>query len=99
MLIFGDRHLHSILLSPRPTTPEGTQRNCQLRPPQPDDPIAGPSPGANQAPARPRRAHQRIRAGWVEALAKGCGRILAPHKVREHGKVMEPYTHVDAAKR
>jgi putative transposase len=44
MLIFGDHHLHSILWSTRSTTTEGTPRpSCQVRPQQPDDPIAGPS--------------------------------------------------------
>ena len=87
------------------------RRSCQLRPPQPDDPIAGPS----QEPIRRRRlvlgglikeyeqagvnGLEEILSGgrviswlavtgyflvaassWVQALVKGCGRILAPHK-------------------
>ena len=80
MLIFGDRHPHSILLSTRPTTTEGTPSQLPAPAAAARRPHRRPFPGADQAPARPRRAHQRIRAGWVEALVKGCGRILAPHK-------------------
>ena len=41
---------------------------------------ASPLPGADQAPARPRRPHQRIRAGRVEAQVKAGGRVLEPHR-------------------
>jgi hypothetical protein len=37
-----------------------------------------PLPAADQAPARSRRSHQRIRAGRVEAQVKNGGRVLEP---------------------
>lgn len=35
-------------------------------------------PGADQAPTRPRRPYQRIRAGRIEATVKTGGRVLDP---------------------
>ena len=37
-----------------------------------------PLPGADQAPTRPRRPYQRIRAGRIEATVKTGGRVLDP---------------------
>jgi putative transposase len=61
MLIFGERHLQSVLAryqahyhGRRP------HRGSQLHPPRP--PRHRPLPQADQAPARPRRPPQRIRA-------------------------------------
>src|ERR1039458_2006124 len=68
MLIFSDRHLRSILAEDEAHS-DGTQ------------PVAAAnSAHRSPAPTRPRRAHQRIRAGWIEALVKDWGRILAPHR-------------------
>ena len=39
-----------------------------------------PLPGADQAPLRSWRSHQRIRACCVEAQVKSGGRVLEPHK-------------------
>ena len=80
MLIFGDRHLRSILLSTRPTTTKDTSVTAAR---------SGRRSPTTPSPALPRSrpvlggAHQRIRAGWVEALVKDCGRILAPHRHRK----------------
>ena len=38
------------------------------------------SPGADQASARPRRPHQRIRAGSIEAQVDTSDRVLEPHR-------------------
>jgi transposase InsO family protein len=43
-------------------------------------PCRGPLPGADQAPARPRRPHQRVSASRVEAQVKASGRVLEPHR-------------------
>ena len=39
MLIFGQRHLRTILPSTRPITRDDAHRSRQLRPPRPDHPI------------------------------------------------------------
>jgi hypothetical protein len=45
----------------------------RIRPPRPDHPPRRSLPGADQATARPRRPHQRIRAGRIEAQVKTTG--------------------------
>ena len=40
------------------------------------------SPGGDQAQARPRRPHQRIRASRIKARIKSSDRILEPHTMR-----------------
>jgi hypothetical protein len=55
MLIFGDRHLHSILLSTKPTTTEGT-------------PIAAANSG-RRSPTTPSPALPRSRSGAVSSSA------------------------------
>jgi hypothetical protein len=55
MLIFGDRHLHSILLSTRPTTTEGT-------------PVAAANSG-RRSPTTPSPALPRSRSGAVSSSA------------------------------
>src|SRR6266516_7343485 len=64
MLIFGERHLRAVLAEYE-THYNGRRphRSRQLRPPRPDHPVADPSPGTDPASGRPRRPHQRIRAG------------------------------------
>ena len=49
-------------------------------------PCRRPFPGADQAPTRPRRPHQRIRAGRIEAKVKTRGRVLEPHR----GQLLRP---------
>ncbi len=77
MLIFARRHLHSILAQYNGRRPH---RGRQLRPPRPDHPVTDLSRGADQAPARPRRPHQRIPAGCIRAQVKAGGRVLEPHR-------------------
>ena len=71
MLIFGERHLRSILAEyagplqrtttpPQPPTPPAPARPSRSR----------PLPRADKAPTRPRRPHQRIRAGRVDTQVK-----------------------------
>ena len=82
MLIFGQRHLQTILdeyeahyNGRRP------HRSLQLHPPRPDYPRRRPLPEADQAPTRPRRPHQRIRAGRIEAEVRTGGRVPEPHRM------------------
>jgi len=44
----------------------------------PSTPCRRPLPGADQAPTRPRRPPQRMRASRVEAQVKSGGRVLEP---------------------
>ena len=80
MLIFSERHLRSILAEyeahyngRRPHRSPAAARPLRCR----------PLTGADQAPAHPRRTHQRIRAGCIEAQANTGGRVLEPHKPRD----------------
>ena len=95
ILIFGERHLRSVLAGyARHYNERRPHRSRQLHgfecqtPKSPVEPSAPaparpsrrrPLPQADQAPPRPRRLHQRIRAGYVKALVKDGGRVLAPH--------------------
>jgi len=62
MLIFGQRHLRTILASRGPL-------QMAVPPSQPPAPARPPSrrplPGADRAPTRPRRPHQRARASRI----------------------------------
>ena len=63
MLIFGERHLRTILAGYEAHyNGRRPHRSRQLRPPRPDHPCRGPLPPADQAPTRPGRPHQRVRA-------------------------------------
>ena len=78
ILIFGERHLRSILA--RYEAHCNGRRPCrsrQLRRPGPTTPSSAPLGNASSA-ARPRGLHQRIRAGCVKSLVKDGGRVLAP---------------------
>ena len=82
MLIFGQRHLQLV-----PAEYEGhyngrrPYRSRQLRPSPARPPCRRPLPGTDQTPARPRRPHQRIRAGRIKAKVSTSGRVLEPHRV------------------
>ena len=128
MLIFGQRHLRTILAEYEAHyNGRRPHRGRQLHPPRPDHPVAdlsqerikrrpvlgglvneyeraaqkptstpvaefwnpaprppcrGPHPEADQAPSRPRRPHQRIRAGRIEAEVRNGGRVLEPPQGR-----------------
>src|ERR1019366_9084201 len=58
------------------TPPQPTAPPAPARPP-----CRPPLAGGDQAPARPRRPPQRIRASRVEAQLKTRGRVLEPHRV------------------
>src|ERR1035437_4033301 len=63
---------------PRTTTDnDPTAAADSARPARP--PRRRPLPEADQAPARPRRPHQRIRASRIDAQVKTGGTVLAPH--------------------
>ena len=75
MLIFGQRHLRAILAEYEAHyNGRRPHRSRQLHPPRPDHPCR-PLPRADQAPARPRRPHQRIRAGRIEAQVNAGSRV------------------------
>ena len=60
--------------------PDRDQARDTAPPPAPArSPCRGPVPEAHPASARPRRPHQRIRAGRIEAQARTGGRVLEPH--------------------
>jgi putative transposase len=81
MLIFGQRHLQSILAQyAAHYNGRRPHRSRQLHPPRP--PCRRPLPGADKAPTRSRRPPQRIRAGRVKAKVKTGGRVLEPHRPR-----------------
>ena len=81
MLIFGQRRLRSILAQ-YVAHYNGRRPHCSRQaPPAPARlPCRRPLPGADPAPARPRRPHQRIRAGRIEAKVKTGGQVLEPHR-------------------
>jgi transposase InsO family protein len=68
MLIFGERHLRLILAK------YAAHYNGR-RPPR-----SRALPEADQAPAHPRRPHQRIRASRIEVQVSIGGRVLEPHR-------------------
>ena len=88
MLIFGERHLRLVLAQyeghyngRRP------HRGRQLRPAPAGLPCRGPLPAADQAPACPRRPHQRVRTGRIETQVRTGGRVLEPRQASS-----APYT-------
>ena len=73
MLIFGERHLRTVLAGyARHCNGQRPHHSRELRPPRPDDPVAD-LPRSGSRADRPRRPHQRIRAGRVDAQAKTSG--------------------------
>src|SRR6266700_8062683 len=80
MLIFSERQLRSVPAEYARTTTDDNPS----QPPAPPTPARRirrrPLPGADQAPPSPRRPHQRIPAGRIEAQVKASGRVLAPHR-------------------
>jgi putative transposase len=82
MLIFGERHLRTILAQYQAHyNGRRPHRSRQLHPPRPDHPVARPLPAADPAPACPRRPHQRVRAGRIEAQVSTNSRVLEPHTI------------------
>jgi len=75
---YGERHLRTILAEYAATgdaPPRTTVAPAPARPPG-----RRPVSATDQAPARPRRPPQRIRAGRVESQVKTGGRVLEPHR-------------------
>ena len=81
MLIFGERHLRTILAEYE-THYNGRRphRSRQLRPPQSDHPVADLA--KERIKRRPvlGRPYKRVRASRVEAQVRTGGRVLEPHK-------------------
>ena len=81
MLIFGERHLQSVVAEhAQHDNGRRPHRGRQFHPPRPDHPVADFSPGEGQAPGRPGRPHQRIRASRAKDQFKPRGRVLEPHR-------------------
>ncbi len=80
MLIFGERHLRTVLAQyARHYNGQRPHRSRQLRPARPDHPVADLS-AADPSPCRGRRPHQRIPASRIEAQVKAHAPVLAPHR-------------------
>ena len=80
MLIFGERHLRTVLAQyeahyngRRPHRGRHSARRGPIT-------LSLICPQANQASACPRRPHQRVRAGRIEAQVRASGRVLEPHR-------------------
>ena len=81
MLIFGERHLRSVLAEyARHYNGQRPHRSRQSHPPRPGHPAADLSPATDQAPPHPRRPPQRTRTSRVEAQVKTHRRVLEPHR-------------------
>jgi hypothetical protein len=81
MLIFGERHLRTILAQyERHYNGRRPHRGRQLRPPRPDHPLADLS--QERIKRRPVLGGliQRVRAGRIEAQVRNDGRVLEPHR-------------------
>src|SRR5690349_538310 len=68
--------------SSRRTTTDGAPSQPPAPPAPAGPPRRRPPPEADQAPTRPRRAHQRIQASRVEAQVKSGSRVLEPSRPR-----------------
>jgi hypothetical protein len=82
MLIFGERHLRTILAeyeSPLQRTAPSLQPPAPAAPAR--SPGRGPLQGADPVPACPRRPHQRVRASRIEAQVRTGGRVLEPTRL------------------
>ena len=81
MLIFGQRHLRTILAQVRGPL---QRTSSPSQPPAAPSPARPPSrrslPGANPASARPRWPHQRIRASRLKVQVRSGSRVLEPHR-------------------
>jgi putative transposase len=78
MMIFGQRHLRTILAQyAAHYNRRRPHRSSQLHPPRPDHPVADLNHRRIKRRTA-RQAHQRIRASRVEAQVKTGGRILKP---------------------
>ena len=76
MLVFGERHLRSVLAEYEAHyNGRRPHRSRQLHPPRPRPPRRRLLRGADQAPARPRWHHQRIRAGRIKAQVIVSSRV------------------------
>jgi len=74
-----------------PGTTTGEDRTARSNSSHPARPSRGRSlPGTSQAPVRPRRLPQRIRAGRLKAQVPAADTVLAPHNPVPAGKQQRP---------
>ena len=100
MLIFGERHLRTILAQyagPLQRTPPPSQPPAPPAPARP--PCRRPLPEADPALARPRRPHQRVPAGRIEAQVSTNSRVLETHTLVRVGPVPADQPPVPAQQR
>jgi hypothetical protein len=80
MLIFGERHLRTILAQYEAHyLRTAAQSQPSALPASARSPCCGPLPEADPASARTRRPHQRVRASRIESQVRTDGRVLEPH--------------------
>ena len=81
MLIFGERHLRTILAQ-YATHYNGRRPHRGRAAPSAAarSPCCGPLPEADPAPACPRQPRQRVRAGRIEVQVRTDRRVLEPHR-------------------
>jgi putative transposase len=81
ILIFGQRHLRTVVAE---HDTHYNRRRPPSQPPapprRPDHPLGRPFPGTDPAPGRPRRPHQRVRAGRIESQASTSDRVPEPRR-------------------
>src|SRR3981081_2984616 len=83
MLIFGERHLRTVLTRYlRHYNGRRPHRALQLLPPRSRAPRRGPQLRADQAPASPWRPDQRIRTRSLKPQIRTGVRVLEPDKAR-----------------
>jgi putative transposase len=79
MLIFGERHLRSVLGQySQHYNQQRPHRALQLRPPRPQSPVPEPIHGRDPTSTGPRRPDQLVRAGGLKPLSRRHGRVLEP---------------------
>ncbi len=82
MLIFGQRHLRTILTQYEAHyNGRRPHRSCQLRPPRPDHPVADLTQERIQRRPVLSGLIKRVRAGRVEAQVRTGSRVLEPHRL------------------
>jgi hypothetical protein len=83
MLIFGQRHLSTVLAeySAHYNT-RRPHRALRLRPTTPRTDCRGSRPPEDPASTCPRRADQRVRTRSLNELIRRYGRVLVPHRVQ-----------------
>ncbi len=82
MLIFGERHLRSVLAQySQHYNQQRPHRALQLRPPRPRHTCPRADPRQDPTPTDPRRPDQPLRSRGLKPQIRRHGRVLAPDKL------------------